>query len=298
MRGQLPHRAVADCDLARERGRRHDALHEQVVIAEHRTDVAGGQAPRAKRRGRRLEQSGVAGRVEVGPVVERVRIAGLLDPVVAGRAASGIDGAAGQHRERSRELVGLRVVDQVAALDDRAGRERADGAHRACQDVGGQRLVRAEGRGEGRSEPGQERDAGRRLGVEHVRVGDVGERCEHRDRRSPRSKVGAVDQRDAARHAQDAAPGWVAPDALERRAARRRPRAAAAGTEPERQRAAHDPGDRLAAGDRGFPHGSPATIGSRQARRATHQTAIAESRASPTMTAATSTGPAASASET
>ncbi len=69
----------------------------------------------------RRSKSRMAGGVEVGAVVKRVRVAGQLDPEVAVRTAARADGAAPQHRQRLEELVALIVVDQIAALDHEIG---------------------------------------------------------------------------------------------------------------------------------------------------------------------------------
>ncbi len=73
------------------------------------------------------QQSRVAGGVQVGAVVERIGVAGKLNPEVPICPAAGTDRAAAETAERLGKLVALGVVDQVAALDYRVGAERADG---------------------------------------------------------------------------------------------------------------------------------------------------------------------------
>ena len=172
-------------------------------------------------RGRLREQPGVRRRVHVRPVVERVRVAGPLHPVVARPAAVRLNRPAADHRERPPELVQLCVVDQVATLDHRVGCERVDRAYCACQHLRGQRLLRAKGRAEGCSQAGQERHACRGLGVEHVSIGHVRERREHGARGRAWGELGAVDQGQPGTGTQHAAAGLIAPRALKRGAARR-----------------------------------------------------------------------------
>ncbi len=77
---------------------------------------------RARERARRgLEQTGVAGRVEIGAVVERIGVERRLHAEVAAAATSGADRSAVERGERVRELVCLVIVDQVTTLDHRIG---------------------------------------------------------------------------------------------------------------------------------------------------------------------------------
>ncbi len=99
--------------------------------------------------------------VDVRAVVERVRVEGRLDAVVAVGPAARMHDAAAQRRKCVRELVALVVVDQVAALDHDARAQGAHGVGRACEDLCGQSLLRAEGRLERSSEAVEERDPGR-----------------------------------------------------------------------------------------------------------------------------------------
>ena len=103
------------------------------------------------------EETGMPGSVEIRAVVEGIRIARELDPVVAAR----VNQPTAQHAHRPGKLIALVVVDQVAALDHRVGPERPDRADGAVQHLGGQRLLGPEGRLERIAEPVQERDAGR-----------------------------------------------------------------------------------------------------------------------------------------
>ena len=61
----------------------------------------------------------------------------------------------------SSQFVGLGVVDQVAELEHRVGPRGVDGAHGCVEDLGRQRLLRAEGRGERAPEAVEERDPSR-----------------------------------------------------------------------------------------------------------------------------------------
>ena len=96
------------------------------MVSEHRVPRRPREAGSVEGRGRLREQPGVRRRVHVRPVVERVRVAGPLHPVVARPAAVRLNRPAADHRERPPELVQLCVVDQVATLDHRVGCERVD----------------------------------------------------------------------------------------------------------------------------------------------------------------------------
>ena len=92
------------------------------------------------------ERARVARRVVVRPEVERVRVAGGLHAVVAAGAAVRAHRAAVEHRHGGVELVLLRGVRDVAG--DHHGlrtlaAQRPDGG---IEDLGGERLVGAEGR--------------------------------------------------------------------------------------------------------------------------------------------------------
>ena len=183
------------------------ARDERVVVAEHRHPRDPPEPARTERRHRVAQQPDVARGVDVGAVVERVGIPLELDPVVAVGPAPGRHDAAAENRKRVGELVVLDVVDQVAALDDEIRRQRPNGRQGAGEHLRRQRLLRAEGRLERGPEPVQKRDARRRGRVQHVGIGDMGERS-----RGPRSPG----RRDRARHGRPAAPR------ARRRAARRR----------------------------------------------------------------------------
>ncbi len=87
----------------------------------------------------------MAGHVDVGPIVGRVRVGGELHAVVAVGPAAGLNLAAVQERERLLELVVLGVVDQVAALDHQVGRKGTHGVDRTAQHLGCERLLGSEG---------------------------------------------------------------------------------------------------------------------------------------------------------
>jgi hypothetical protein len=139
------------------RGRRRLALGEQVVVAERRIPrrAQAGCRERPRRRG---QQTGVARRVEVRAVEERVGSVGRLDAVVSGTARVGIDPAAVEHGQRLVELGPLRGVEDVAGHDDGVGREPVDRAHGRGQHLRAERLVRAERGGERAAQAIEERD--------------------------------------------------------------------------------------------------------------------------------------------
>ena len=131
------------------------------MVAEHRAPPHP-ESPAHERADGLAEQTGVAGGVEVGPVVERVRVAGQLHAEVAVRPAAGMDDAPAQDGQRLGELVALVVVDQIAALDHEVGAQRLDRPRGAGEHLGGERLVRAERRLERRAEAIEERHPRRR----------------------------------------------------------------------------------------------------------------------------------------
>ena len=167
---------------------------EQVVVAGD--GVPGGAQPRRAERALGAgEEAGMAGRVDVGAVVRRVRVARALDAVVAGRAAVGVHETAVERALRPGHLVRLGVVDEVAVDDDRVGPggvERADGGR---QDLEGERLLGAEDGGERRPEAVEEHRPRRGLLVAHVDVGEDPERAEHAARGRGGREVGPVAQR-------------------------------------------------------------------------------------------------------
>src|SRR5262249_58625124 len=93
-------------DRVRRRSRRDVALHEHVVVAEHWIP-ASMQAGRRERTLGSREESGIARRIDVRPVVERVRVRGCLDPLVTGAAAVGIDPTSAQDSQGLIELLSL-----------------------------------------------------------------------------------------------------------------------------------------------------------------------------------------------
>jgi len=294
---QFPDGARTARDRVGESARRDDALDEQVVVAEHRV-AARSQAAGAERGGGRREHPWVARRVDVRAVVERVWVTRPLHAEVSRRAAVRIDRAAVQRGEGARQLVRLGVVDHVAALHDRVGGERVDRAERAVEHLRAQRLLRPERRGERRAEASEERDARRRLRVEHVRVGDVRERRQHAAEARAGRELRTLDERRARPRTQLARAGGVRPGARQRRAGGRRRSRRAARPERERERAGGAGGERLAAGEGGAvdAHASPLATGSASARAATHVTAAPASAIRPASRMARSLAPAPSAS--
>jgi hypothetical protein len=137
-------------------------------------------------------------RVDVGAVVVRIRVRGGLHALVAGGAAVRVDAAVAQDRQRLVQLVALRVVDQVARDDDRLGLQRVQGLHRSRQHLPAQRLLRAEGGGEGRTAAVEQLQPRRRLLVHHVRVGQLGEERDPSHHAGARRELRPVDQRLAA----------------------------------------------------------------------------------------------------
>ena len=148
--------AVAGRDRLDRGGRRRLALGEQVVVAEHRIPrrVEPGRVERALRGG---EQPGVARGVVVGAVVEGVGVVGLLHAVVARGAGVGMDTAAGEDGAGGVELVGLRVVDEVARDRHRLRVQAVERADGGGEDLGGQRLLGPEDGAEDAAEPVEER---------------------------------------------------------------------------------------------------------------------------------------------
>ena len=120
-----------------------------------------------------------------------------------------------------------------------------------------QRLLGAERRLERSAEAVEERDPCGRRGVEHVGVGDVGERCEHGDGRGAPAELGPVDQRLAGADAELTVSDRVGPGRDEGRARRRGGRGGtgAAAGERERRSAAEGFRQRPAAGDAPCGHG-------------------------------------------
>jgi hypothetical protein len=112
-------------------------IHRRAHAYAHERASGAGQQPR------------ILWSVEVGSVVERIRIARQLDAVIA----VGADEPASERGQRPRELVALIVVDQIAALDDGIRADRSDRAGRARQHLRRERLLGAEGRLERRAEP-------------------------------------------------------------------------------------------------------------------------------------------------
>ena len=147
-------------------------------------------------------------------VVERVGVGSELNPVVAPRSTPRGDTAAGERRQGVDLLVVLVVVDEVAALDDGVGAQRADGRCGTGQHLGGQRLLGSEGRLKGRTEGIEEADARRGGGVEHVRVREMGERGEGLPVGGRRSQLRAGAHRFAGRHPELAVADRVAPRGL------------------------------------------------------------------------------------
>ena len=167
------------------------------------------------------QQPGVPRRVDVGPVVVRIRVRRRLDSLVAGRAAVRVDAAAAQDRQRLVKLVQLVVVDQVAGLDHGLRMKRVQRAHHRVEHVPAQRLLRPEGRRERSAAPVEQLEPGRRLLVDDVRVGQLREQGEPLDRLRRRRELGAVDERLAARALEHAVAVAVAERRVERGAGRR-----------------------------------------------------------------------------
>ena len=254
----------------------------------------------------------MARRVDVRAVIERIRVEGGLDAVVAIWPAAGVHDAAVQHGERVGEFVALVVVDQVAALDHELRTECADGVGGAREDPRRQGLLGAERRLERSTEAVEERDPCGRRGVEHVGVGDVGERCNHGDGRGAPAELGPVDQWLARAEAELTVSDRVGPGRDEGRARRRGGRSGtgAAAGERERRSAAEGFRQRAAAGDppcgsgggawrtggsaRWAQDASPSTTDSRDAWRETHATATPAATAKPASVTNTSDGPAVS----
>ena len=166
--------AVAGRDRLDRRRRRRLALGEQVVVAEHRIPRRV-EARRVEGPLRRGEQPGVARRVVVGAVVERVGVARLLHAVVARGAGVRAHAAAGEHGAGGVELIALRVVDEVARDHHGLGAQAVERADGGGEELGGERLLGPEGRSEGAPEPVEEGHARGRLLVAHVGVGDLRE---------------------------------------------------------------------------------------------------------------------------
>ncbi len=274
-------REAAGRGVVQRRGRGRDARDEPVVVAEHRQPRDAGA-----RRGERPlgggEQPRMQWRVDVGPVVERVRVVRLLHARVAGRAGVRIHAPAPHHGERLVELVGLRVVDEVTGLDDLSRALGPQAAQRAGEDLRRERLLGAERGRVGAAEAVEERRAGRGLLVADVRVGHDPEARELGPAVTARGRVEvpAVHERLAGRPLEHAGARRVAPRRAHRRAALpgRRGRVAAAAEqrdhregEQARERASHPPR-------------SPSTIDPRSARRATSSAASRQRAMSPAAT--------------
>ena len=167
------HLAAGGERLDRRRGR-HLALHEHVVVAERRVPrrVEPGRRERPLRRG---GQAGVARGVVVGPVVVRVRVAGLLHAVVARRAAVG-------SARPPRSTASARSSSLAWALSTRSpvtatacGRS-ASSARTAASSTWADSASCGRKVGlERRAEAVQERHARGRLLVAHVGVGELAE---------------------------------------------------------------------------------------------------------------------------
>src|SRR5919201_1442076 len=104
----------------------------------------------------------MAGSVQIRPVVERPRVARF--------PATGVYASTMKRGERGLELIVLRVIDEVASLDDRVGLNRIDRPYCAGEDLHRQRLLGAERRGERAPQSIEERPPRRRLLVQNVRV--------------------------------------------------------------------------------------------------------------------------------
>ena len=105
------------------------------------------------------EQAGVEWCVDRRAVIEGVGVGCLLDADVGAVAAGAEDAAALEDVERLAQLVGLSVVDQVAALDHGVGGEVIERLDRTVQDLAGEGFLGAEGGVEWRAEATQEGDA-------------------------------------------------------------------------------------------------------------------------------------------
>ena len=185
------------------------------MIAEYRVPRCE-ESPAGKLLNRGPQQPGVPGRVDVGPVIERVGVRRELHAVVPVWPAPRLHSAAPEYGERVRQLVVLVIVDQVAALDHELRAKRADGCDGPREHLCRQCLLRAERRLERRAEAIEEAHARRRGGVEHVGVGHVGEGRQDRAPRCAPPELGAVDQRLPRSDAELPISDRVLPGGLER----------------------------------------------------------------------------------
>ena len=99
------------------------------MVAEHRQG-ARGETGAAERLDGRAQEPGVARRVDIGPVVERIWVELRLHAVVTVGSAPRLHRAARESRKRLCQLVVLGVVDQIAALDHELRTQPADRRHR------------------------------------------------------------------------------------------------------------------------------------------------------------------------
>ena len=219
---------------------------EQVVVAGRRVPRRA-QAGRAERPLGRGEQPGVARRVDVGAVDRRVGVRRPpARPGSRGAPESGSHAPAVEHRARQRQLVGLRVVDEVAGDEHGVGARRVRPRARRRR-APGSRAPPAGGRSSDSGSPRRSRK-GTRAGDSSSRTCDVGElreasrACGRARRRAPRSR--AVAQRLARPALEEAVAVGVAPASRvrveprgprSRRARRRRSRRAQDGGERERE---------------------------------------------------------------
>ena len=177
------------------------ALHQLVMVAEHGVP-RHRQAGRLERPAAGVEKAGhgreavllardvlgatgrgAVGVPEVGVVVLRVVVHDALER----REVAGVlpDLLAVEQVDVPADLVVLAVVGVVAGLDgerqrcsaDRAGTDPVDPAHHRLRDVGGEHLLRPVGRGR---EVLLVLEPHRRLGVDDVDVGHLGERQQRR----------------------------------------------------------------------------------------------------------------------
>ena len=194
---------------------------------------------------------------------------GALQPGVARRAAVGVDAAPVEDAARLGQLVGLGVVDQVAVDHDGVGPlgvERLGGGGEHLQR---ERLVGTEGGRERHAEAIEEGGPRGRLLVADVDVGDDAERAERPDGGCGAAEGRAVEQRLAGPALERSVPVAVDEGGAQGRAAGGGPivagRRQRGGRRDEHERG-EDHGDAAA---HGHSSRSPATGGSRSARRVT-----------------------------
>src|SRR3954469_3528792 len=290
------HEPVAGGEGVDAGGGRRLALREQVVVAE-RGIPRRVEARRVERALGGREQPRVAWRVRVRAVDERVRVGRPLEAVVARRAGVGARATAVEDGAGEVELVPLGVVRDVAGDRDGLRVLPVERAHRRREHLGGECLLRAEGGAEDAAQAVEERDAGGRLLVADVEVGDLRERGDLALHAPAASELRALAQRLAGAALERAVPVAIDEGAREGRARRvpaTRALLAAAGQQ-DGGGGEHD-GNRAAPRSHGSRKGSvvaarhsslsPLAIGSVIARRATSAGASAARASRPPSTSA------------